>query len=79
VNIDKNILTISSEKKADTKKDDEKMVRREYSFRSFTRSFTLDDSIDASKIAARYEQGVLYISLPKKEEVKLMPKEISIQ
>jgi len=79
VNIDKNMLTISSEKKSELKNEDEKMIRKEYSFRSFSRSFTLDDSIDAGKIAAKYEHGVLYVSLPKKEEVKLMPKEISIQ
>jgi HSP20 family protein len=79
VNIDKNILTISAEKKTENKKEDEKMIRKEYSFRSFSRSFTLDDTIDATKIAAKYENGVLMLQLPKKEEVKLMPKEIAIQ
>lgn len=79
VNIDKNILTVSAEKKSEEKKEEEKMIRREYSFRSFSRSFTLNDTIDAAKIAAKYDNGVLAVQLPKKEEVKVMPKEITIQ
>jgi HSP20 family protein len=79
VNLDKNILTVSADKKSEEKKEDEKMIRREYSFRSFSRSFTLNDTIDASKIVAKYDNGVLALQLPKKEEVKVMPKEITIQ
>ena len=55
------------------------MVRREYAFRSFTRSFTLDDSIDTERIQAKYDNGVLHLELPKKEAEKIQPKEISIQ
>jgi HSP20 family protein len=79
VNIDKNILSVSAEKKSDEKKENEKMIRREYAFRSFSRSFTLNETIDATKIAAKYDSGVLSVLLPKKEEVKVMPKEIAIQ
>lgn len=79
VNIDKNILSVSAEKKSEEKKESEKMIRREYAFRSFSRSFTLNETIDASKIAAKYDNGVLNVLLPKKEEVKVMPKEIAIQ
>jgi HSP20 family protein len=79
VNIDKNILTVSAERKQEVKKEDEKFIRREYSFRSFSRSFTLDETIDAARIQAKYENGVLALELPKKEELKLMPKEIAIQ
>ena len=79
VNMEKNILTISAEKKKESGQENEKMIRREYTYRSFSRSFTLDDTIDASRIAAKYENGVLLVHLPKKEEVKLMPKEITIQ
>ena len=79
VNIDKNILTISAEKKSEEKKEEDKIIRREYSFRSFSRSFTLNDTIDAAKIGAKYDNGVLAVQLPKKEEVKVMPKEITIQ
>lgn len=79
VNVDSNILTISAEKKAESNKENERMVRREYTYRSFARTFTLDDSINADNIMAKYENGVLNIELPKKEEVKIQPKEISIQ
>jgi HSP20 family protein len=79
VNVDNNILTISAEKKAESNKENERMVRREYTYRSFARTFTLDDSISADNIKAKYDNGVLNIELPKKEEVKIQPKEISIQ
>ena len=79
VNIDKNILTVSAERKQEGKKEDEKFIRREYGFRSFSRSFTLDETIDAARIQAKYENGVLALELPRKEELKLMPKEIAIQ
>jgi HSP20 family protein len=79
VNIDNNILTITAEKKAETKDENERHVRREFNYKSFTRSFTVNESIQGDKIQARYENGVLYIDLPKKEEVKISPKEISIQ
>jgi len=78
VNVDKNLLTISAEKKSELKDENEKMIKKEFSFRAFSRSFKLDDTIDATAINAKYDQGVLNIKLPKKEEVKLMPKEINI-
>lgn len=79
VNLDKNILTISADKKTEEKKEDEKQVRREYSYRSFKRSFTVDEKIDAGKIEAKYVNGVLTLNLPRKEEVKASAKEIAIQ
>ena len=90
VHVDQNILTISVEKKEEKKDDsdpstiaqdyrNEKQIRREYSYRSFKRSFTLDEKIDASNIDAKYVNGVLTLNLPKKEAVKASAKEISIQ
>jgi|ERR1051326_4926207 HSP20 family protein len=79
VNVDKNILTISGEKKSETKGGDQKQIRNEYSYRSFKRSFTLDEKIDAEKIEAKYVNGVLTLNLPRKVEVKASAKEISIQ
>ena len=78
VNLEKYILTVSAEKKTEAKTENEKQVRREFSFRSFSRSFKVDDSIDTAKIEARYENGILHLSLPKREEVKLLPKEICV-
>jgi len=80
VELENNILTISVEKKAEEEKKDEKFVRREYTFQSFKRSFTIDEkSIDAENISAQYVNGVLTLNLPRKEEVKASTKQITIQ
>lgn len=78
VNIDKNILTISVDKET-SEKENVKQLRNEYSFRPFKRSFTLDEKIDAEKIEASYNNGVLTLNLPFKTEVKSPVKQISIQ
>lgn len=70
INLDKNLLTIAAEKKTELKQENEKEIRREYGYRSFKRTFTLDEKIDATKIGASYVNGVLLLNLPKKEEVK---------
>ncbi|MBL0355460.1 MAG: Hsp20/alpha crystallin family protein [Chitinophagaceae bacterium] len=76
--LDGNLLTISAEKKQETKDENAKAIRREFNYRSFKRSFTLDEKINAANIAAKYENGVLKVELPKKEEVKAVAKEITI-
>ena len=78
VNIENGLLTVSFEKKEETKNEDYKTVRREFSFRSFKRSFNLDERIDAEKIQAKYENGLLKLLLPKKEETKESAKQITI-
>lgn len=70
IDVDGNILTISSEKEESNEENDEKFTRREYSYSSFCRSFTLPDEVNREKIEAVYENGVLKLNLPKKEEVK---------
>ena len=77
VNLDQNLLTISGEKKNEVK-ESEKQIRREYSYRSFKRSFTIDEKIDATTISANYVNGVLTLNLSKKEEVKVPVTEITI-
>jgi len=57
-------LTVSFEKKEETKTDDYKTIRKEFSFKSFKRSFNLDDRINADGIQAKYENGVLKLFLP---------------
>ena len=79
VNLDQNLLTISAEKKDEVKQENQKQIRREYSYRSFKRSFTLDEKIDATNIEASYINGVLTLNLPKKEVVKASATEISIK
>ncbi|HSZ87111.1 MAG TPA: Hsp20/alpha crystallin family protein [Puia sp.] len=78
VNVENGLLTISFEKKEEVKNEDYKTVRREFSFRSFKRSFNLDEKIDAEKIEAKYENGLLKLHLPKKEETKEAAKQITI-
>jgi HSP20 family protein len=79
VKLDGRILTISAEKKTETATENEKMIRKEFGYKSFKRSFTLDEKIDATNITARYENGILKLELPKKEEVKNVAKDIVIQ
>jgi HSP20 family protein len=79
VSIEKGLLTISYQKETTTENNEVKTHRKEFSFSSFKRSFTIDDKINADAIAARYENGVLKLTLPKKDEVKASPKEIAIQ
>lgn len=82
VNIENNRLTISSEKKyeSEEKNKKENYTRREFSYQSFQRSFTIpEDEVDANKVNASYKDGILHISLPKKAEVKTkLSKEIKI-
>jgi HSP20 family protein len=79
INLDGNILTIAAEKKAEVKDETNKQIRREYSYRSFKRSFTIDEEIDATGIEASYINGVLTLNLPRKAEVKEAAKEITIK
>lgn len=79
VNMEQDLLTISAEKKSEVKDENEKHIRREYSFRSFKRSFTLDEKIDATNIEASYVNGVLTLNLPKKVAVKTSATEIIIK
>jgi len=70
IDIDGNMITISCEKEEKKEEKEEKFTRKEYNYSSFSRSFTLPDEIMKEKIEARYEDGVLKLMLPKKEEAK---------
>lgn len=73
VTLDNNVLTITSEKKEEQKDEEEKYSRREYNYQSFSRSFTLPETIKEDIIEAKYEDGILKLTLPKKEEAKQKP------
>lgn len=80
INLDNNVLTISSEKEEKQEEKDERYMRREFSYTSFRRSFSLPQTVEADKISANHSNGVLSISIPKKEEAKIKPaKQIEIQ
>jgi HSP20 family protein len=67
IDVDGNMLTISSEKEESKEEQDKKFTRMEYNYTSFSRSFTLPDEVVKEQIEAKYEEGVLKIALPRKE------------
>jgi HSP20 family protein len=73
LNVNQNRLTIASEVEIEQEQKQEKYTRREFSYQSFQRSFTLPQAVDTDKIAATYVDGVLLITLPKREEAKVKP------
>jgi HSP20 family protein len=74
IELNHDLLTISSEKKVENEtKEGQQFARREFSYQSFSRSFTLPNSADSEKIKARYDNGILRVSIPKKEEAKPKP------
>ncbi|MEN9686098.1 MAG: hypothetical protein RLZZ28_1884 [Bacteroidota bacterium] len=78
VNVENGVLTVSFEKAAATEKQDYKTLRKEFEFAAFKRSFSLDNKINANAIQAKYENGILKLLLPKKEEVMVTPQQISV-
>jgi HSP20 family protein len=70
IDVEGNMLTISSEKEDTKESKDAKYTRKEYSYSSFSRSFTLPEEVNQEKIEANYQDGVLHVTLPKKEEAK---------
>jgi HSP20 family protein len=79
VDVEKDVLTISSEKEMDNQSNDEALLRREFGYNKFSRAFTLPNTVDYEKITATYNNGVLNVIIPKKEEAKDKgPKSIKI-
>jgi HSP20 family protein len=78
--LENNVLTISSERKEEKEEKKENYSRKEFSYQSFQRSFNLPEGhIQSENITAKYNDGILIIELPKREEVKPQPlKEITI-
>lgn len=76
IELDNDVLTISAEEKKENETTDEngKYTRKEFSYSNFKRAFSLPDSVDSEKINAAYKNGVLEISLPKREEAKVQAK-----
>jgi len=77
IDLNDNTLTLKGEKKFEEKVEKENYVRVERSYGNFTRSFVLSDNVNADNITASYKDGVLEVTLPKKEEAK--PKEIKVE
>lgn len=81
ISLDGNMVTISSEKEEQKEDAGDKITRREFSYSSFERSFSLPDDVNKEKIDARYSDGILELVLPKKEEAKkaALTKEIKVK
>ena len=78
VSLDNHLLTISSEKREEEIAASNKLIRKEFSQRSFKRSFTINEKIEADSITAKYDNGILYLTLPKRETAKAFSKDIEI-
>lgn len=79
ISVDKGVLSIAYEHKAEAESKEYKTHRKEFRANSFKRSFTVDEKVNTEGIQAKYEDGILRLFLPKKEELKVMPKEITVQ
>jgi HSP20 family protein len=76
VRVENNTLYLKGERKLDKEVKEQNYHRIERSYGTFTRTFTLPNSVDADKVAANFKDGVLTLTMPKKEEAK--PKTIKI-
>ena len=74
-------LTVSfdHEEQNNQGREEEGWIRREYRSQSFSRSFHLDDSVDVNKIEADYNNGILHVCLPKKENAQKISRTISVK
>ncbi|HCQ30096.1 MAG TPA: molecular chaperone Hsp20 [Flavobacteriales bacterium] len=79
IRLDNDVLTISGEHKAEEEDKNKNYTRKEFHYSSFERSFTLPETVNTDAIDAKYENGILNIILPKKEEAQVKPaKEIKV-
>ncbi len=77
IELDNDVLHISSETASQKEtKDEGKYTRKEFSYSTFKRSFNLPDTVDSARIEASYDNGILVLTLPKKEEAKVQPKRL---
>ncbi|MCC4213250.1 Hsp20/alpha crystallin family protein [Leeuwenhoekiella parthenopeia] len=76
IELDNDVLTISAEAKSESETTEKsgRFTRKEFNYSTFKRAFSLPDTVDSTKISANYENGVLNILLPKKEEAKVQAK-----
>ena len=79
VDIDNGLLTISAENKNETEESKENFTRKEFSYSSFTRSFTLPENVKQEDIKAKYDNGLLRLTLQKIEQPQVQKKMISIE
>ena len=79
INVDKDLITVSVEKAEETKEEDKVFSKKEYSYTSFTRSFSLPETVDYNSIDASYEDGILKLIIGKKEEAIVAKRMIEVK
>lgn len=80
VSMEDGVMTIRAEKKAEAEDKVKDYIRKEFSYSSFERRFTLPDGVEADKVKAEFKNGVLHIDVPRKAvEVKKAGKEVPVQ
>ncbi len=81
LNVTNDLLTVSFEKNEEQEQTGKKegWLRKEFRLRSFNRSFNMDDSVDINKITAAYNNGILHLTLPKKENAQRVSKNIEVK
>lgn len=73
INLEDQLLSISTQVNEENEFEDENFTRREFGYSAFKRSFTLPETVNEDKIKAKYNDGILSVHLPKKEEAKQKP------
>jgi len=73
IDVDNKILSISSEIETKEESEEENYTRREFGYSSFKRTFAMPDTVNSEKVSANYEDGILRINLPKRDEAKEKP------
>ncbi len=81
LNVTNELLTVSFEQKEEQEQESKNdgWLRKEYKMQSFNRTFNLDDSVDINKISAVYNNGILHLTLPKKENAQRISKSIEVK
>jgi len=79
VSIERDMLTISTGQSGENNTSEKTYNRREFSYSAFIRAFTLPESADVERIQASYSDGILKLTLPKKEEAKAVSRQIEIR
>ncbi|MDR0263011.1 MAG: Hsp20/alpha crystallin family protein [Sphingobacterium sp.] len=79
INVDKNLITISAEKKEETVSEEKLYSKKEFNYSSFSRSFTLPETVDYSNIEAAYEGGLLVLTVGKKEDAIIAKRLIEVK
>ncbi|HAU55364.1 MULTISPECIES: Hsp20/alpha crystallin family protein [Sphingobacterium] len=79
INVDKNLITISAEKKEESVSEEKLYGKKEFNYSSFSRSFTLPETVDYSNIEAAYEGGILILTVGKKEDAIIAKRLIEVK